>query len=116
MKVGDFVLFYHSNCKPPHLAGIAKVCKDGYPDFTAHDSKSNYFDEKSSEENPRWFMVDIEPVVAFPTTISLPEMKANPLLEGMALLQKGQRLSVQPVEPQHFDIICQEGGVNNPTP
>jgi predicted RNA-binding protein with PUA-like domain len=71
MKVGDYVLFYHSNCKPPHIAGIAKSCKEGYPDFTSWDSKSKYFDEKSSPENPRWFMVDIEPVHPLEDTVSL---------------------------------------------
>ena len=62
MKLGDYVLFYHSNCKPPHVAGVAKVCKEGYPDFTAQDPNSKYFDEKASPENPRWIMVDIEAI------------------------------------------------------
>ena len=76
MSVGDMVLFYHSNCKPPHVAGVARVCKEAYPDFTALDSDSKYFDAKSTPENPRWMMVDIEPVSNL-DNIGLPEMRAN---------------------------------------
>ena len=71
MKLGDLILYYHSNTKPPHIAGIAKICKEGYPDFTSFDSDSKYFDEKSSPENPRWIMVDIEPVIKLEDIISL---------------------------------------------
>ena len=109
MKVGDFVLFYHSNTKPPHVAGLARVCREGYPDHTSWDSTSKYFDEKSSPDNPRWMMVDIEPIQAF-EMISLPDLKANPALEGMPLLARGQRLSVQPVSQEHFQIVCEMGG------
>ncbi len=110
MKIGDKVLFYHSNCKPPHVAGIARVCKEGYPDFTSWDPDSKYHDEKSNPDNPRWFMVDIE-VVRDLNIVPLPEMKENPLLEGMPLLAKGQRLSVQPVSPEHFQEVCRMGGL-----
>lgn len=109
MKVGDFVLFYHSNTKPPHVAGLARVCREGYPDHTSWDTSSKYFDEKSSPDNPRWMMVDIEPIQAF-EMISLPDLKANPSLEGMPLLARGQRLSVQPVSDEHFQIVCAMGG------
>ena len=112
MKIGDMVLFYHSNCKPPHVAGVAKVCREGYPDFTSWDSDSKYFDEKSSPENPRWFMVDIEPVSDM-QLVSLPEMKENPILEGMPLLARGQRLSVQPVSQEHFQEVCRMGGIGS---
>ena len=111
MSKGDLVLFYHSNCKPPHVAGIAKVCKEAYPDFTAQDPESKYFDPKSSSDNPRWMMVDIEAYREM-TNVSLPELRSNPSLEGMPLLQKGQRLSVQPVSENHFKIICKMGGIN----
>ena len=114
-EIGDLVLFYHSNCKPPHVAGVAQVSKQGYPDFTSWDASSNYFDEKSSPENPRWFMVDIEPVSAFKVEVSLPTMKENPALEGMPLLRKGQRLSVQSVPEEHFQIVCKMGGVTPAT-
>jgi predicted RNA-binding protein with PUA-like domain len=96
MKIGDMVLFYHSNTKPPHVAGIARVCREGYPDHTSWDSNSKYFDEKSTPDNPRWMMVDI---------------KANPALDDMPLVQRGQRLSVQPVSKEQYDEICRMGGI-----
>ena len=111
MKIGDLVFFYHSNFKPPHIAGVARICKEGYPDFTAQDSGSKYFDEKATPENPRWMMVDIEPISALENTVSLQEMRDNPALEGMKLLMKGSRLSVQPVSENHFEIICKMGGI-----
>ena len=111
MKVGDLILYYHSNCKPPHVAGVARVIKQGYPDHTSWDPDSKYFDSKSTPEIPRWFMVDIEPVVA---TIPVPldSMRQNPSLEGMPLLARGQRLSVQPVDDVYFNEICSMGGIN----
>ena len=111
MKVGDLVFFYHSNYKPPHIAGIARVCQEAYPDHTAQDPNSKYFDSKATPENPRWMMVDIEHVLAMQEVVSLPEMRANPELEGMLLLQKGSRLSVQNVSLTHFEVICRMGGV-----
>ncbi|MBN55481.1 MAG: EVE domain-containing protein [Euryarchaeota archaeon] len=112
MAIGDLVLFYHSNCKPPHVAGVAKVSKEGYPDFTAQDPNSKYFDEKATPENPRWIMVDIEAIKGM-QPVGLPELRANPSLEGMPLLQRGQRLSVQPVSAEHFAIICKMGGLDS---
>ena len=112
LKAGDYVLFYHSNCKPPHIAGVAIVSREGYPDFTSWDSHSKYFDSKSTTENPRWFMVDIEPVLTFDKTVSLPELRDAPELEDMALLRRGQRLSVQKVELQHFEFIIGMAGHN----
>ena len=111
ISVGDMVLFYHSNCKPPHVAGVARVCKEAYPDFTAQDPDSKYFDPKASPENPRWMMVDIEPISSM-NEVSLPEMRSNAALEGMPLLQRGQRLSVQPVSKVHFEIVCAMGGLD----
>ena len=115
MSVGDLVLFYHSNCKPPHVAGVAKVCREAYPDFTAQDPSSNYFDPKASPENPRWMMVDIEAVEALPEIVELGGMRECAELEGMPLLQRGQRLSVQPVSAEHFTIVCQMGGIREPS-
>ena len=112
MALGDLVLFYHSNCKPPHIAGVAKVCKEGYPDFTAQDSNSKYFDPKATPDNPRWIMVDIEPVSKL-EPVGLPDLRANGHLEGMPLLQRGQRLSVQPVSETHFMLVCAMGGLEN---
>ena len=110
MSIGDLVLFYHSNCKPPHVAGIARVCKEGYPDHTARDPSSHYFDPKATLENPRWMMVDIEPVIEL-SSVVLSDLRLNPELEGMPLLRRGQRLSVQSVPPEHFEIVCRMGGL-----
>ena len=112
MAVGDYVLFYHSNCKPPHVAGVARVCKEGYPDFTAQDSNSKYFDPKATPDNPRRVMFDIEPVVQL-ESVGLPDLRSNGDLEGMPLLQRGQRLSVQPVSDSHFRIVCAMGLIEN---
>lgn len=110
MKLGDLVLYYHSNCKPPHIAGIAEICKESYPDHTSWDTSSNYYDEKSSPENPRWHMVDIKPLMKI-RPLGLPELRDNPKLEGMPLLSKGSRLSVQPVTDNYFKIICKMADV-----
>ena len=115
MKVGDLALFYHSNCKPPHVVGVARVCREAYPDFTALDPESNYFDPKSSPDSPRWMMVDIEAVEALLEVVALGDMRENVELEGMPLLQRGQRLSVQPVSAEHFAIVCQMGGIKEPS-
>ena len=111
MKTGDLILFYHSNTKPPHVAGVARVKREGYGDFTSWDAKSKYFDEKSTPENPRWFMVDIEPVREL-DMVPLQDMKDNPNLEGMPLLQRGQRLSVQPVTEEQFAEVLRMAGVD----
>ena len=115
MKVGDLVLFYHSNCKPPHVAGVAQVSKEGYPDFSAWDEDSKYFDPKTNPDEPTWMMVDIEPVATLSTAVELPDMRANPALDGMALLQRFQRLSVQPVGEEHFTEVCRMGGLDGAT-
>lgn len=111
MKIGDLVLFYHSNCKPPHVAGVARVCKEGYPDHTSWDATSNYHDPKSTPESPRWFMVDIEPVTELPNTVPLQSVRDNPACENMLLIRRGQRLSIQPVENTDFDNILSMGGI-----
>ena len=105
MKVGDQVLFYHSNCKPPGVVGIARVVREGYPDFTACNPQSKYFDEKSDPKNPRWFMVDVQLVRKFKRLISLDELKLHPQLEGMKILQRGNRLSITPVCKEHWEFI-----------
>ncbi len=112
MKKGDLVLFYHSNFKPPHIAGIARVSREGYADHTAQDPSSNYFDPKATPENPRWMMVDIEAVAELPTIVSLEEVRNNPACENMLLIRKGQRLSVQPVEESDFDTVLAMGGLS----
>jgi len=109
MKIGDRVLFYHSNTKPPGIVGTATVCKEAYPDHFAWNPSSKYFDPKSTPENPRWMMVDVKFEQKFHRTISLEEMKNHPDLEGLLVIKKGMRLSIQPVEKKHFDILVQHG-------
>ncbi len=104
MRVGDRVIFYHSNAKPPHVAGLATVIREAYPDHTAWDPSAKYHDPKSDPENPTWLMVD----VAFErrlAPVSIGDLRANPALESMALLQPFQRLSIQPVTEAEFDEI-----------
>lgn len=105
MKKGDLVLFYHSNAKPPGIAGVAKIVKESYPDFTAFDPNEKHFDPKSKQEDPRWFMVDIKLVKKFDNFLPLPDLKTVKALEGMVLLQKGSRLSVQPVTKKQYDTV-----------
>jgi predicted RNA-binding protein with PUA-like domain len=109
MKRGDGVLFYHSNCDVPGVAGIAEVKREAYPDFFSWDPKSRYFDPKSTSENPRWFMVDVTWKKNFKKTVSLKDLKANPKLKNMKVLQKGQRLSVMPVTREEFEIVSAMG-------
>jgi len=105
MKKGDQVFFYHSNCKEPGIVGIAEVVKEGYPDYTAFDPKEKYYDPKSDPDNPRWYMVDIKFVRKFDRTISLQELKQEKGLNGMKLLQRGNRLSVMPVSKKEWQHI-----------
>lgn len=105
MKIGDDVLFYHSSCKVPAVAGIAKVASGPYPDPTQYDRKSRYYDDKSTEENPRWFLVDIAFTRKLERPITLSELKEHPALGDFRLNQRGNRLSIFPVEKRHWDII-----------
>lgn len=109
MGLGDLVLFYHSNAKPPGVVGVAKVCKLVYPDHTAWDPKSNYFDPKSPQDNPRWEMVDLAFVEKTPNLVSLADLKADPALADMVVTQKS-RLSVQPVGKEHFQHVLALAG------
>ncbi len=105
MQVGDQVFMYHSNCKPPGIVGHMRVVREGYPDFTAFNPQTKYFDEKSDPQNPRWFMVDIKLVRKFKRLISLDELKLHQQLEGMKLLMRGNRLSITPVSKEHWEFI-----------
>jgi len=104
MKVDDRVFFYHSQVVPPAIMGVAKVVREAYPDHTQFDQSSNYFDPKSSPENPRWHMVDISYEWEFKTPVTLPELRQTPGLENMVLLNNS-RLSVQPVTEAEWNII-----------
>ena len=105
MKKGDLVLFYHSNATPPGIAGIAEVSRESYPDHTAFDSQSPYFDPKSSLDNPRWVMVDVKFKKQFSRLVSLEELKKQTRLKNMKVLQKGNRLSITPVAQIEFEYI-----------
>ena len=107
MKVGDVVLFYHSNAKPPGIAGIATVSKEAYPDHTAFDKKSKYYDPKSDKENPRWMMVEVKFKEKFDEILSLDQLKDEKRLKDMKVVQRGQRLSIQPVTKKEFDIVME---------
>ena len=109
MKIGDLILFYHSNCKEPGVVGIAEVVKESYPDFTSWDPKSKYFDPKSTKDNPRWFMVDVQWKEEMKEEVSLESIRNIPELKDMKVIQKGQRLSVQPVTEKEFKIIYEMG-------
>ena len=108
MQVGDPVLFYHSNTEPLGVAGLARVVRAAYPDPSARDPASHYFDPKSTEEDPRWFMVDIEFAERFQDVVSLAVMRDTPELADMPLLNRS-RLSVQPVTDRQFEIIRKLG-------
>ncbi len=114
MQLGDWVLVYHSNAKPPGVVGLGEVVRTAYADHTAWDPASKYFDEQSSPQDPRWFMVDIGFVEIFPRLVPLDELRSHGepggVLEGMPLVGKS-RLSVQPVTPDQFDaIVAMAGG------
>jgi predicted RNA-binding protein with PUA-like domain len=105
MKLGDQVFFYHSNADPSAIAGIAEVVGLAHPDVTALDPTDSHYDPKATPDNPIWEMVDIRLVEKFPSPLSLDELRAVPELEGMELLRRGSRLSVQPVTPAQWKVI-----------
>ena len=104
MQVGDGVLFYHSSCAEPGIVGIARVASTPYPDPTQFDAKSPYLDAKSKPDEPRWVLVDVQ-VVRKTRNLTLPELRADAALEDLVVLRKGNRLSITPVEPQHWRRI-----------
>ncbi|WP_016760104.1 EVE domain-containing protein [Leptospira weilii] len=111
IQKGDLVLFYHSRAKPLSIVGIAEVVKPGYPDHFAFDPSHKYFDPKSKPENPTWYMVDIKFKKKFPKPVTVEEMKTQKALKNMVLLQKGSRLSIQPVSPAEFQLVLGLAGV-----
>ena len=110
MKLGDLALFYHSNADPPGVAGVARVCREAYPDADQFERKSKYYDPQSSPDEPRWSMVDFEFVEAFGELVSLETLKADEALDGMLVRKRGMRLSVQPVEAAHFKRVLKLAG------
>ena len=105
MTVGDQVLFYHSNADPPAVVGIARVVKTAYPDPTQFDKKNKHYDPASKSSHPRWDMVDITYIRHLQRSVTLDELRGQAKLKGMILLQKGSRLSVQPVTPLEWQHI-----------
>ena len=105
MKKGDKVLFYHSNCHPPGVTGLALVCEEAKADPTALDKKSQYYDPKSTKEKPRWFAVTVKFVATFKTLVSIERMRQEKNLRNMILLKKGQRLSILPVTQKEYQHI-----------
>jgi len=108
MRVGDRVLYHHSSADPPGVAGLARVSRTGLADPSARDPRSDYFDPKADDEDPRWYMVEIEFVEKFPTFVPLDELRQTPGLEQMPLINRS-RLSVQPVTDAEYDIIVALG-------
>jgi predicted RNA-binding protein with PUA-like domain len=110
MKVGDGVVFYHSNAEPPGAAGLAEVAREAYPDLAALDRKSDYFDPKATKEDPRWSVVDVRWVATFPAVVPLEKLRATKALESMLLLRRGNRLSITPVTEAEWKAIRKLGG------
>jgi len=109
MGTGDKVLLYHSNAKPNAVVGQCEIVKEAYPDFNAFNPDSKYFDAKSKNNEPAWFMVDIKLIKKFKKQITLEEIKACPSLTDMRLVQRGNRLSAFPIEKKEFDEIVKMG-------
>ena len=105
MKKGDLVFFYHSSCEVPGIVGIAKIVREAYPDPSAFDPDSKYYDPRSKPDNPAWLMVDVQFVRKFKRTISLTEMKDQAELADFRLLQRGNRLSIMPATEAEWKIV-----------
>ena len=106
IKKGDRGFFYHSSCKVPGIVGEVEVVKEAYPDYTAWDPESSYYDPKCSAEDPRWVMVDVKFRQKYKEVIPLQHLRDVKALDGMVLLRKGSRLSIQPVTKRQWDIIA----------
>ena len=120
MKLGDLGFFYHSSIPEPAVVGIVAIVKEAYPDATALDKQSEYYDGRSKPDKPIWQNVNVKIVEPLKRIVTLAEMRADPRLVGMALLRRGQRLSVQPIMPHEWHIILelskQESAIDPKTP
>jgi predicted RNA-binding protein with PUA-like domain len=106
MKKNDLGFFYHSSTKVPGIAGVVRVVREAYPDFTARERGGDYFDPRATEENPIWEMVDVAFERRLPRYVTLAELRTEPALAAtMVLLRKGSRLSVQPVHKREWEIV-----------
>ena len=110
MRVGDGVLYYHSNADPPGVAGVAQVARAGYPDPTQFDPADAHYDPKSNPDDPRWYVVDVRAVQKLPRFVPLGELKAHPKLASMVVVQRASRLSVQPVSAEEWRSVLALGG------
>lgn len=114
IKAGDGVLFYHSNIPSPAIVGIAEVVREGHPDNTAMDPKSDHYDPRASRDNPVWYMVDIRYKAGLPAPLTRNDLREHPVLSQMDVLKKGNRLSVQPVTKQQWQAIMELADINDP--
>lgn len=105
MKKGDLAFFYHSNCEQPGIVGTVKIVRAGYPDHTAFDPESKYFDPKSDPDNPRWYMVDVKFQRKLKRVITLNELKEYPQLRECPLVRRGNRLSIMPITQAQWDFV-----------
>jgi len=105
MQIGDRAFFYHSSCKVPAVVGIMKIASEAYPDPTQFDRKSKYYDPKSSKDDPRWLLVDVEFERKLERPVPLTEIKKGKGLDGFLLTKRGNRLSIFPVDKKHWDIV-----------
>lgn len=110
-KVGDLVLFYHSNCDEPGIVGVAKVSKEAFDDPTQFDAKSDYYDAKSTKDNPRWSCIEVSFHQGFKRLVGLPDLRECAALKEMLILRPGNRLSVTPVTAPEFKAIAGLGGL-----
>ncbi len=110
MKVGDRVFFYHSNAKPLAIVGTMEIASEPYPDPSQFDPDSKYFDEKSTEDNPRWVLVDVKLIKKFDKPVLRDDIKNEPTLSDMMLIKKGSRLSIQPVTEHEWKKVHEMAG------
>lgn len=116
LTVGDGVLFYHSNIPEPAIVGLARVVRAGYPDLTAFDPRQPHFDPNSRVEQPTWYQVDVQAVAAFPFPLTRKALQLHPVLSGMGVLRRGNRLSVQPVTPEEWQAVLELTGLSKAWP
>lgn len=114
MQVGDGILFYHSSSDPTAIVGIARVASRAYPDPSAFDQHSKYYDARSKMDNPQWLLVDVTAVETLPRPLTLDQLRHLPGLDSMVLLKKGSRLSVQPVSIDEWRVVLEAAGIHHP--
>lgn len=114
IKPGDGVLFYHSNIKEPAIVGLAVVVREGYPDHTALDPRADHFDPRATADNPIWYMVDVQYLATLPRPLTRTLLGSHPLLKGMGVLKKGNRLSVMPVTGAEWQAVLDLAELQDP--